>query len=174
MSVELSRSLQKTEENLKKRIVDCDELETAIDKLRAELARTEQAKKELQHQVWYLRRFSIDIEICDWYLKLNYQSLRICEVYAEMITPSISTDVGIVYQLMYYYYCPCHRPSWSTYVVVDIARGCGCHIVVCNTMPNLFVLLSKQPDKLLTWEIKYVTIDAATCTPLLCIFHCSA
>lgn len=49
--LDLSRLLQKTEENLKSKTADYDELEVAIDKLRTELTKTEQAKKELHHQV---------------------------------------------------------------------------------------------------------------------------
>ena len=45
------KSLNKTESALKKVTKDRDELESAIDKLRDELSKTEVTKKELKHQV---------------------------------------------------------------------------------------------------------------------------
>ena len=45
------KNLNKTESALKKVTKDRDELESAIDKLRGELSKTEVTKKELKHQV---------------------------------------------------------------------------------------------------------------------------
>ena len=50
-SLELSKSLSKTEDRLKKVTKDRDDQEKAVDKLRVELSKTEKAKKQLQHQV---------------------------------------------------------------------------------------------------------------------------
>ena len=50
---ETSRTLQKTEDRLKKMSRERDDLENAIDKLRETLEATEQTKKKLHHQVSY-------------------------------------------------------------------------------------------------------------------------
>ena len=51
MFSEKVKNLNKTESSLKKVTKDRDELESAIDKLRDELSKTEVTKKELKHQV---------------------------------------------------------------------------------------------------------------------------
>lgn len=57
--LDLNRLLQKTEENLKSKTADYDELEVAIDELRTELTKAEQAKKELLHQVCKLHFLNV-------------------------------------------------------------------------------------------------------------------
>ena len=48
---EVTKSLTKTEKDLRKMTKERDELETAIEKLQVELAKTEQIKKEMHHKV---------------------------------------------------------------------------------------------------------------------------
>ena len=54
MLAELSKSLKKSEERLKRVEKDRDQLNVAIDKLRDNLASTENQKKDLLHQVKHL------------------------------------------------------------------------------------------------------------------------
>ena len=50
---EIDRTSKKSEEMLRRTQADKEELEVALDKLRLDLTRAEQHKKELQHQVGY-------------------------------------------------------------------------------------------------------------------------
>jgi len=50
----MNRTIIKLEERTKKLTTDNAELESAVDRLRTELSRAEQTKKDLQHEVCYI------------------------------------------------------------------------------------------------------------------------
>ena len=60
---ELVKSLGKSEERLKRVSRERDELEAAIDQFRGDLARVEQSKKELSHQVRAFIRTDVGLEM---------------------------------------------------------------------------------------------------------------